>query len=49
MWWEVMAGFLDGMTGGGQTSAPYAIIMVGATVLFCVAGGLFWSTEEFDR
>lgn len=49
MWWEVIAGFLDGVTGGGQTSPPYALIMVGATVLFAVAGGLFWTTEEFGR
>lgn len=49
MWWEVMAGFLDGITGGGQTSPPYALIMIGATVLFAVAGGLFFSTEEHPR
>ncbi len=46
MWWEVIEGFLDGFMGGGQTTAPYALIMVGATVLFGVAGGLFWTTEE---
>jgi len=50
LWWEVMLGSVDGILGGGGTSlGPVALLLLVSTVLFSLAGGMFWvlrSNEE---
>lgn len=49
MWWEVLEGGLESIIGGvGFGLSLEAMLMLGATVLFAVAGGLFWLLRE-DR
>ena len=50
MWWEVAFGGLDGILGGGGFSfgAVGGLTLV-ATVLFTLAGGLFWLMREQGR
>lgn len=43
LWWELLLGGLDGLLGGtGPTFGPVALLLLVSTVLFAVAGGLFW-------
>lgn len=49
LWWEVLLGALDGLTGGpGSALGPISLLLLVATVLFALAGGLFWLRRE-DR
>lgn len=51
LWWEVVLGGLDGLLGGtGPTLGPVAVLLLVATVLFTLAGAMFWlKREEDDR
>ncbi len=50
LWWEILLGALDGLTGGpGSALGPIALLLLVATVLFSLAGGLFWLRREDDR
>lgn len=43
LWWELLLGGLDGLLGGtGPTFGPVALLLLVSTVLFALAGGLFW-------
>lgn len=47
LWWEVLLGGLDGLLGGtGPTFGPVALLLLVSTVLFALAGGLFWLRRE---
>ena len=47
LWWEVLLGALDGLTGGpGSALGPISLPLLVATVLFALAGGLFWLRRE---
>lgn len=50
LWWEVLLGALDGLTGGpGSALGPISLLLLVATVLFALAGGLFWLRREDAR
>lgn len=43
LWWEVLLGGLDGLLGGtGPKLGPVALLLLVSTVLFTLAGALFW-------
>ncbi len=43
MWWEVALGGLDGLLGGGGFSlGVVAMLLLASTVLFALAGAMFW-------
>ncbi len=43
LWWEVIVGGLDGIVGGGGFTLGFeALLLLTATVLFSIAGALFW-------
>ncbi len=47
LWWEIIAGGLEGVLGGaGFTLGAEAMMMLAATVLFIVAGAMFWLMRE---
>ena len=47
MWWEVIMGGFEGIIGGsGFTLGVEAMIMLAATVLFSVAGAVFWTMRD---
>ncbi|MBT8487790.1 MAG: hypothetical protein HKN72_03055 [Gemmatimonadetes bacterium] len=47
LWWEILLGALDGLTGGpGSALGPISLLLLVATVLFALAGGLFWLRRE---
>jgi len=47
MWWELIEGGLDGILGGaGFTIGPVAMLLLTATVLFTIAGAVFWVLRE---
>lgn len=47
LWWEVLLGALDGLTGGpGSALGPLSLVLLAATVLFALAGGLFWIRRD---
>lgn len=54
LWWEVLLGGLDSIIGGGGFSLGLeAMLLLSASVLFSVAGALFWvlrggSTESSE-
>ena len=49
LWWEILLGGLDGLLGGtGPTLGPVALLLLASTVLFALAGGLFWLRREDD-
>lgn len=51
LWWEVVLDGLDGLLGGaGPTLGPVALLLLVSTVLFTLAGAMFWlRREEADR
>lgn len=50
LWWEILLEGLDGLLGGaGPTLGPVALLLLVATVLFALAGGLFWLRREEER
>lgn len=43
LWWEVLLDALDGLIGGGGVGlGPTSLLLLVSTVLFTMAGGLFW-------
>lgn len=47
LWWEVLIGGLDGLLGGtGPTLGPVALLLLASSVLFTLAGALFWLRRE---
>lgn len=43
LWWEILLDALDGLIGDGAVSlGPTSLLLLVATVLFTLAGGLFW-------
>ena len=49
LWWELLLGGLDGLLGGtGPRLGPVALLLLASTVLFALAGGLFWLRREDD-
>jgi hypothetical protein len=47
LWWEVLIGGFEGILGGGGiTVGPVAMFMLAATVLFTLAGAMFWVVRE---
>ena len=49
LWWEILLGGLDRLLGGtGPAFGPVALLLLTATVLFVLAGGLFWVRREDD-
>ncbi len=49
LWWEVIFGGLDGILGGtGFSPGPLAMLLLVATVLFSVAGSVFWVLRQKD-
>ena len=46
LWWNVIMGSIDGITGNGPWFTPDTPLLLVAAVLFSVAGGLFWTTHE---
>ena len=49
LWWELLLGGLDGLLGGGGPAlGPVALLLLAATVLFTLAGGLFWLRRGED-
>lgn len=43
MWWEVALGGLDGLLGGtGFSLGVVAMLLLASTVLFALAGAMFW-------
>lgn len=51
MWWELLEGGLDSIIGGGGFGLGVeAVLLLAATVLFSLAGSLFWTLrEDADR
>ena len=52
LWWEVLFGGLEGVLGGkGFSLGLEALLMLTASVLFAVAGALFWTlgTSEAEE
>lgn len=49
LWWEVLFGGLEGILGGnGFRLGLEAMLMLTASVLFSVAGALFWTLGSAD-
>jgi len=49
LWWEILVGGLEGILGGtGFTIGPVALLMLVSTVLFSLAGAMFWLMRERD-
>ncbi|MDH3271980.1 MAG: hypothetical protein OEN56_11640 [Gemmatimonadota bacterium] len=49
LWWEVILGGLDGLLGGsGPTLGLVGLLLLVSTVLFSVAGGVFWVLRSED-
>lgn len=47
LWWEVLLDALDGLIGdGGVGLGPTSLLLLVGTVLFTVAGGLFWRRRD---
>lgn len=47
LWWELIMGGFDSIFGGmGFQLGMEGMLMLGATVLFTVAGALFWTMRE---
>lgn len=47
LWWDVLADGLDSILGGGGFGlGAETLLMLTATVLFTVAGGLFWTAPD---
>ena len=47
LWWEILTRGLDGLLGGsGPTLGAEALMLLAATVLFTVAGAMFWLLRE---
>jgi len=47
LWWEVITNGLGGLIGGeGQGLGIEALMMLAATVLFTLAGAMFWLLRE---
>jgi hypothetical protein len=47
LWWEVLLDALDGLIGdGGVALGPTSLLLLVGTVLFTVAGGLFWVRRD---
>ena len=47
LWWEVLTSGLGGLLGGGGSGLGVeALLMLAATVLFTVAGAMFWLLRE---
>jgi hypothetical protein len=47
LWWEVLLDGLDGILGGaGLGLGTVALLMLVSTVLFTVAGAMFWVARE---
>jgi hypothetical protein len=47
LWWEVLINGLGGLIGGGGSGLGVeALLMLAATVLFTVAGAMFWLLRE---
>ena len=50
LWWEVLLGALDGLVGGPAGGlGAVSLLLLAATVLFTLAGGLFWLRREPDE
>lgn len=50
LWWEVAVGGIDGIVGGGGLSLGFAaMLMLAATILFSIAGALFWLFRDGGR
>lgn len=49
LWWEMILGGLDRLLGGsGSALGPVALLLLVATVLFSLAGGLFWLNRRSE-
>jgi hypothetical protein len=49
LWWEVLSGGLRVITGnGGSVLGAEGMLMLAATVLFTVAGAMFWIVRGED-
>lgn len=47
LWWEILLGALDGLTGGpGSALGTISLLLLVATVLFALSGGLFWLRRD---
>ncbi|MDA0328263.1 MAG: hypothetical protein O2958_04555 [Gemmatimonadetes bacterium] len=46
LWWDVLAGGLSGLLGGSFGFGIETVFMLTATVLFSVAGALFWLMRD---
>jgi hypothetical protein len=47
LWWEVLMGGIDSIIGGaGFGLGMEGMLMLAATVLFSLAGGLFWTLQR---
>lgn len=47
LWWELLSGALDGLLGGpGSALGPVSLLLLVSSVLFTLAGGLFWLQRE---
>lgn len=49
LWWEILTGGLRFINGGdGSVIGAEGMLMLAATVLFSVAGAMFWVTRDGD-
>lgn len=49
LWWEILVGGLEGIVDGtGFTIGPVALLMLVSTILFSLAGAMFWLLRERD-
>ncbi|MDX1493341.1 MAG: hypothetical protein R3253_04725 [Longimicrobiales bacterium] len=47
LWWEVLVDLLDGLTGEpGAALGAVSLLLLASTVLFTLAGGLFWLLRD---
>jgi len=49
LWWELVSGVLDGIVDGPDSAlGPVSLLLLVSTVLFTLAGGLFWLKRDED-